>query len=150
MADIKTAEERSKNMAAIKSKNTSPELFIRKELFRRGYRYRLYEKSVPGHPDLFLRKYNTAIFIHGCFWHRHPGCKYAYVPKTNTDFWNQKFDANIRRDKFVKDALAEDGIRCLVIWECKIKDSEKHEEQAQQLFDSIEQFLNGDSDYLEI
>ena len=150
MADIKTAEERSKNMAAIKSKNTSPELFIRKELFRRGYRYRLYEKSVPGHPDLFLRKYNTAIFVHGCFWHRHPGCKYAYMPKSNLDFWNRKFDANIRRDKVVKDALAEDGIRCLVIWECKIKDSEKHEEKAQQLFDSIEQFLDGDLDYLEI
>lgn len=150
MADIKTAEERSKNMAAIKSKNTSPELFVRKELFRRGYRYRLYEKSVPGHPDLFLRKYNTAIFIHGCFWHRHPGCKYAYVPKTNTDFWNQKFDANIRRDKVVKDALAKDGIRCFVIWECRIRSARKKGSESQGLIDSIENFLHGNMLYFEI
>ena len=150
MADIKTAEERSKNMAAIKSKNTSPELFIRKELFRRGYRYRLYEKSVPGHPDLFLRKYNTAIFIHGCFWHRHPGCKYAYMPKSNLDFWNRKFDANIRRDKAVRKELQGEGIRCLVIWECSVRNVKKKGNDPQELINSIENFLHGNMLYLEI
>lgn len=150
MADIKTAEERSKNMAAIKSKNTSPELFIRKELFRKGYRYRLHEKSVPGHPDLFLRKYNTAIFIHGCFWHRHPGCKYAYIPKSNLDFWNRKFDANIRRDKAVREELQGEGIRCLVIWECSVRNAKKKGNDPQELIDSIEHFLHGNMLYFEI
>lgn len=81
MADIVSPEKRSQNMSAIRSKNTKPEVYLRKLLFAQGYRYRIADKSVPGHPDIFLRKYNTAIFVNGCFWHRHPGCKYAYTPK---------------------------------------------------------------------
>lgn len=83
--DIVTSEQRSKNMSAIRSKNTKPEIYFRKFLFAEGYRYSLNSKNIPGHPDIYLRKYNTAIFINGCFWHRHEGCKYAYMPKSR---WN--------------------------------------------------------------
>ncbi len=90
MADIVSPEKRSQNMSAIRSKNTKPEVYLRKLLFAQGYRYRIADKSVPGHPDIFLRKYNTAIFVNGCFWHRHPGCKYAYTPKSRVEFWQKK------------------------------------------------------------
>ena len=87
--DIKSPEERSKNMAAIHSKNTKPEVYFRKLLFAQGYRYSLNSKNIPGHPDIYLKKYNTAIFVHGCFWHRHEGCKYAYMPKSRAEFWEK-------------------------------------------------------------
>ena len=102
MADIVSPEQRSQNMAAIRSRDTKPEVYFRKLLFAKGYRYRIAAKNIPGHPDIFLRKYNTAIFIHGCFWHRHHGCKYAYTPKSREDFWQNKFEANIKRDYIVK------------------------------------------------
>ena len=86
--DIKSAEDRSRNMAAIRSKDTKPEIFFRKLLFANGFRYRKNVNYVPGHPDLYLAKYHTAIFVHGCFWHRHKGCKYAYMPKSRQEFWN--------------------------------------------------------------
>ena len=105
MADIVSTEKRSQNMSAIRSKNTKPEVYLRKLLFAQGYRYRIADKSVPGHPDIFLRKYNTAIFVNGCFWHRHPGCKYAYTPKSRVEFWQKKFDDNVRRDSAVKAEL---------------------------------------------
>ena len=89
MADIVSPEKRSQNMSAIRSKNTKPEVYLRKLLFAQGYRYRIADKSVPGHPDIFLRKYNTAIFVNGCFWHRHPDCKYAYTPKSRVEFWQK-------------------------------------------------------------
>lgn len=91
--DIVTSEQRSKNMSAIHSKNTRPEIYFRKLLFAEGYRYSLNAKNIPGHPDIYLRKYNTAIFINGCFWHRHEGCKYAYLPKSRVEFWQKKFVA---------------------------------------------------------
>ena len=105
--DIKSLEERSKNMAAIHSKNTKPEIYLRKLLFARGYRYGVNSKSVPGHPDIYMKKYNTAIFVHGCFWHRHEGCKYAYMPKSKVEFWQKKFDTNVKRDKTVRKELLE-------------------------------------------
>ena len=101
MADIKSLEDRSKNMAAIKNKNTKPEIYLRIELFSRGYRYRIASPMVPGHPDMYLAKYKLAIFVHGCFWHRHEGCKYSYMPKSRVDFWDKKFKSNIVRDKTV-------------------------------------------------
>lgn len=101
MTDIKSEEERSKNMSAIKNADTKPELFIRKLLFSSGYRYRIQVSNIPWRPDLWLRKYNTAIFVHGCFWHRHKGCRFAYLPKSRVDFWNEKFDKNIHRDQQV-------------------------------------------------
>ncbi len=150
MADIKSSEERSRNMSAIKSKNTKPEIFLRKLLFANGYRYRIHCNTIPGHPDLWLKKYNTAIFVNGCFWHRHQGCKYAYTPKTRIDFWNRKFDQNIKRDQTVKKELLDGGIRCLIIWECTIEKSRKKNGSPQSLIDEIEIFLHSDELYLEI
>ena len=121
MADTLTPEERSRNMAAIRSRDTKPEVYLRKLLFAKGYRYRIADKNIPGHPDIFLRKYNTAIFIHGCFWHRHTGCKYAYTPKSRVEFWQKKFDDNVRRDAVVAEELQKQGIKQVVIWECTIK-----------------------------
>ena len=150
MADIKSSEERSKNMSAIKSKNTKPEIFLRKLLFANGYRYRIHSNTIPGHPDLWLKKYDTAIFVNGCFWHRHQGCRYAYTPKTRIDFWNRKFDQNIKRDQTVKKELMDGGIRCLIIWECTIEKSRKKNGSPQSLIDEIEIFLHSDELYLEI
>lgn len=121
MTDIVSPEQRSKNMSAIRSKNTKPEIYFRKLLFAKGYRYSLNSKNVPGHPDLYLRKYHTAVFIHGCFWHRHFDCQYAYMPKTRVEFWQKKFDANRSRDCVVQKELLEKKIKCLIVWECTIK-----------------------------
>lgn len=150
MGDIKSAEERSKNMSAIRSKNTKPEIYVRKLLFAEGYRYRIHSKTIPGHPDLFLRKYNTAIFIHGCFWHRHNGCKYAYTPKTRIEFWQKKFQNNLIRDEQVKDALLSRQIKCLIIWECSIKSVRKKNGCQELLIQTIREFLNSDNTYMEI
>lgn len=141
MADTVSKEQRSKNMSAIRSKNTKPEIYFRKLLFAEGYRYRIAEKSVPGHPDIFLRKYNTAIFIHGCFWHRHQGCKYSYTPKTRIDFWQNKFSDNIRRDETVKDDLNEHKIKCLIVWECSIKRMIKDKQYERQIIEECKNFF---------
>lgn len=150
MADIKTPEERSKNMAAIKGKDTKPEVYLRKKLFAEGYRFRKNSTKVCGHPDIWLRKYNTAIFVHGCFWHRHEGCKYAYMPKSRTDFWNQKFQNNIKRDQTVISDLKSSGIRCMIIWECTIKKMKRSEETSADILKQIENFFQSDSMFLEI
>lgn len=107
-------------MAAIKSKNTKPELMIRKGLFAKGFRYKVHDKNLPGKPDLVLPKYNAVIFIHGCFWHGH-GCHLFKWPKTRTEFWKDKIEGNKARDKKVLQKLKEKGWRTLVIWECSIK-----------------------------
>ena len=125
MADSLTKEQRSHNMAAIKSRRTKPELFLRHELFMKGYRFRVNVNYIPGHPDPFLRKYNLAIFVNGCFWHRHTNCKFSYVPKSNDEFWKSKFEANIRRDLKVKSELEQKGIRQMIIWECFINRMKK-------------------------
>lgn len=150
MADIKSSEDRSRNMSAIKSKDTKPEIVFRKWLFARGYRYSLYANSIPGHPDLWLKKYNVAVFVNGCFWHRHQGCKYAYTPKSRIEFWNQKFNQNIKRDQTVKDLLENRGIRCLIVWECSIKNAEKKNGNPSVLMDKIEMFLQSTNMYAEI
>lgn len=141
MADIKSPEERSRNMARIRSRNTKPEEFVRKLLFRQGYRYRKNVSSVPGHPDAWMAKYNTAVFVHGCFWHRHKGCKYAYTPKSRVDFWTDKFQRNIERDCTVREQLADRKIRSLIIWECTVKKMMKSEEEKQRVLDRIALFL---------
>ena len=115
MADIKSPEERSNNMAKIRSKDTKPEVWFRKKLFAKGYRYRKNVNSLPGHPDLWLARYNTTIFIHGCFWHRHKDCKYAYIPKSRVEFWNEKFQKNKKRDAFVMDQLQSMHIKTIII-----------------------------------
>jgi DNA mismatch endonuclease (patch repair protein) len=141
MADIVSPEQRSKNMAAIPSKDTHPEIYLRKLLFADGYRYRIAEKSIPGHPDIFLRKYNTAIFVHGCFWHRHQGCKYAYTPKSRVEFWQKKFDTNVRRDAIVRDELQDSNIKCLIIWECTIKQMRKDIQYETKIIEDCKRFL---------
>lgn len=148
--DIKNPEERSKNMAAIHSKNTKPEIYFRKLLFARGYRYSLNSKNIPGHPDVYLRKYNTAIFVHGCFWHRHNGCKYAYMPKSRENFWAEKFETNKKRDCVVQKELQKKGIKCLVVWECTIKQMKKDEYICEGYLRKIENFLRIETIYMEI
>ena len=148
--DIKNAEERSKNMAAIHSRNTKPEVYFRKLLFAQGYRYSLNSKRIFGHPDIYLRKYNTAIFIHGCFWHRHAGCKFAYMPKSRVDFWQKKFEANVKRDRVVRKKLWDQGIKCLVVWECTVKEMKRSQEIRIKCLKTAEKFLESNELFLEL
>lgn len=150
MADIVSPEQRSRNMAAIRSKDTRPEVYLRKLLFAQGFRYRIAAKNIPGHPDVFLRKYNTAIFIHGCFWHRHKDCRYAYTPKSHVDFWQKKFDDNIRRDSVVKNELQKSRIKCLVIWECTIKQMRKKPEIENMILQQCVDFIYSSDLWLEL
>lgn len=147
MADIKSPIERSRNMAAIHGKNTKPEVRLRKLLFAHGYRYRKNYEKIPGHPDIFLPKYRTAIFVHGCFWHRHKGCKYAYMPKSNVEFWKKKFQDNIERDNVVREELFEKNIKCFVVWECGIR--KINPSNSVDLLEEIYEFLNSDIMYKE-
>ena len=111
MADIKTPEERSRNMSKIRSRDTKPEVWLRKKLFERGYRYRKNVSNVPGHPDAWLAKYNTAVFVHGWFWHRHEGCKYAYTPKSQVEFWTDEYRAGFQGKKGTGGGRCEDTDR---------------------------------------
>lgn len=142
MADTISPERRSKNMSAIRSRDTKPEVYFRKLLFAEGYRYRIADKTIPGHPDIFLRKYNTAIFVHGCFWHRHQDCKYAYTPKTRVDFWQKKFDDNVKRDAVVQNELKEHGIRSLIVWECTVNQMMKNDDNKHYIISQVKSFLN--------
>lgn len=108
-------------MSAIRGKNTKPEIVVRKFLFGRGFRYRLNYPRLPGHPDIVLRKYRTAIFVNGCFWHGHDNCKYYRLPKTNVDFWRKKVERNKKRDIEEQRQLASMGWHCITIWECQLK-----------------------------
>ena len=120
----KVSEQRSRNMSAIKSKNTKPEIKVRKVLHSMGYRFRLHRKDLPGSPDIVLPKYKTVIFVHGCFWHRHKNCKYASTPKTRQEFWEAKFRENINRDKLNQENLSSKGWKIIILWECEIKDKD--------------------------
>ena len=115
------SEQRSRNMSAIKSKNTKPEIAVRKLLHSMGYRFRLHRKDLPGSPDIVLPKYKTVIFVHGCFWHRHENCKYASTPKTRSEFWESKFEGNIKRDKINQTNLIKLGWKIIIVWECDLK-----------------------------
>lgn len=117
-----STEHRSWNMSRIKNRDTKPEMIVRSALHKLGYRFRLHCRTLPGKPDIVLAKHKTVIFVNGCFWHRHENCKFAYSPKTRTDFWLQKFHENINRDAQVKLSLENAGWRVLVIWECQTKD----------------------------
>ena len=117
----KVSEQRSRNMSAIKSKNTKPEIAVRKLLHSMGYRFRLHRKDLPGSPDIVLPKYKTVIFVHGCFWHRHENCKYATTPKTRKEFWEKKFRENINRDNLNQANLSLKGWKIIIIWECQLK-----------------------------
>ena len=121
--DVFDKEKRHKVMAAIRAKNTKPEIIVRKYLFSKGFRYRLYHKRLPGHPDLVMRKYRTCIFVNGCFWHGHDNCKAFKMPKTNTEFWKNKIERNKTRDKEGLMLLSKMGWHTIVVWECQLKPS---------------------------
>lgn len=122
MADNKTKEQRSYNMSRIRSKNTTPEITVRKFLFSHGLRFRLHDKKLPGKPDIVLKKYNTVIFINGCFWHGHEDCNYYRLPKSNIEYWSDKIEKNIKKDAIAHNKLKEIKYNVIVIWECQIKD----------------------------
>ena len=123
LMDKFTPRQRHRIMASIKSKDTKPELLVRKYLWAQGFRYRLNYGRLPGHPDLVLRKYRTCIFVNGCFWHGHEGCKRWTLPKTNTPFWENKVKRNQQRDAETQRQLARMGWHCLVVWECQLRPS---------------------------
>lgn len=118
--DIVSPEKRSQMMAGIKGKNTKPELVVRKLVHSMGFRYRLHRKNLPGSPDLAFVRLKKVIFVHGCFWHRHPGCRFAYTPKSNASFWLDKLEGNVRRDALTLTALDALGWQVLVVWECEV------------------------------
>lgn len=122
MPDHLTPQERSRNMSRVKGRDTKPELFVRSIVHRLGYRFRLHGKSLPGRPDIVLPRYRKVIFVHGCFWHGHAGCRRAARPSTNREFWDKKIDGNITRDKANIRALRRAGWKVLVIWQCAMKD----------------------------
>jgi len=137
MTDLMTPEQRSRCMAAIRSKNTKPEMVVRKFLFAKGLRYRVNDRKLPGSPDIVLKKYKTVVFIDGCFWHGHEGCKYYRLPKTNTDFWRRKIATNVTRDYVNTVDLKLAGWRVFHIWECEIKTKAKREETLERLYTTI-------------
>lgn len=120
MPDTLTTEQRHRCMSHIRSKNTKPEVLVRKELFRRGYRYRINVSELPGKPDIVLPKYKTAIFVNGCFWHGHEGCKRFVLPKSNREYWEFKIRRNQQRDRMASKMLQEDGWNTITIWECDL------------------------------
>jgi len=141
MADVLTPEQRHKNMSRIQSKDTKPEVWLRHRLFDLGYRYRKNVKYIPGHPDIWMKKYNTAIFVHGCFWHRHEGCRYTSTPKSQVEFWTEKLYKNVDRYNRVKEDLEIAGIKMLIVWECTIKQMIKSQETEEEILQEIGEFL---------
>lgn len=132
--DRLTPEKRSWNMGRIKSSDTNPEKRVRSTLHRMGYRFRLHRKDLPGKPDIVLPKYKAIIFVHGCFWHRHKNCKNAATPKTRKEFWQQKFQDNVKRDRKVSRSLRKSGWHVHVVWECQTKNQDKLEKNLQTFF----------------
>jgi DNA mismatch endonuclease (patch repair protein) len=133
--DIVDATTRSRMMAGIRSKNTGPELTVRRYLHGRGFRYRLHTPGLPGSPDIALAKHRVAIFVHGCFWHRHALCRYATTPASNSERWEKKFAANIERDLRANMALQARGWRIIIVWECELKRNAS--ERLQRLVEEI-------------
>ena len=121
MTDVLSKEQRKRCMSHVRGKDTKPEVMVRQFLFAQGFRYRLYRKDLPGKPDIVLPKYKTVIFINGCFWHGHSGCKYATIPEANHDFWLTKISGNVERDKSNYAKLFELGWKVIEIWQCKLK-----------------------------
>lgn len=121
MVDVHTPEQRSYNMSRIRGHNTQPEKILRSLLHRKGFRFRIHYSKLPGKPDIVLPKYRSVIFVHGCFWHHHPGCKYAYIPQTRTDFWSKKLGRNVERDKENISLLKKSDWHPIIAWECELK-----------------------------
>ena len=125
MTDVHNKETRSYNMSRIRSKDTAPEMIIRKFLFGSGVRFRLHQKNLPGKPDIVFRKYNTVIFVHGCFWHGHKNCKYFVVPKTKTEWWLNKISRNIQNDENATHLFKAAGWNVIVVWECELQKNKR-------------------------
>ena len=137
MADVHSAEVRSYNMSRIRSKDTKPELRLRNVLFAIGFRFRLHDKSLPGKPDIVLKKYKTVILVHGCFWHGHKDCKYFVVPKTRTEWWMNKITGNQRNDLVKKKELKKAGWNVIEVFECELK-KDKLEKTVNKIINNIE------------
>ena len=133
MVDIVDSATRSRMMSGIRGKNTAPELAIRKYLHSQGFRFRLHVKDLPGKPDIVLPKYRTAIFVHGCFWHQHPGCKDAVMPKSNTKFWAEKLTGNVKRDARNISELVKLGWKCLIVWECETDNTKSQKQLVRKI-----------------
>ncbi|MHB1332517.1 MAG: very short patch repair endonuclease [Sulfuriferula sp.] len=139
MVDVVDKATRSRMMAGIQGKNTKPELLVRKYLHSKGLRFRLHAKKLPGKPDLVFPKYKVVVFVHGCFWHRHAGCKYATTPSSREDFWANKLSENVARDSYQIAALIGLGWRVFVVWECELRESQK---RLESLYSEITRSLN--------
>lgn len=126
--------ERSRTMAQVKGKNTAPERLVRSMLHNMGFRFRLYRRDLPGAPDIVLPKWKTVVFMHGCFWHRHPGCKRASTPASNTEYWEAKFACNQMRDSENQKRLTSMGWKVIIVWECELR---RPEEVKQRLLDEL-------------
>lgn len=143
MTDTKTAVDRSRNMARIRSSDTTPELTVRKALYGLGYRYRLHHKGLPGHPDIVMIGRKIAVFVQGCFWHMHSGCSKSTIPETHKDFWEHKLNGNRQRDLKIRDELLVQGWRVLWVWQCAIsrkKDVECLPERLRMWIEGAESF----------
>ncbi|MCB0553446.1 MAG: DNA mismatch endonuclease Vsr [Phaeodactylibacter sp.] len=139
MADVHDKKTRSYNMSRIRGKDTAPEMIVRKFLFSKGIRYRLHQKKLPGKPDLVSKKYNTVVFVNGCFWHGHEGCRYFVIPKTRTEWWKNKISSTVTKDKENYRRLKKMGWQVLIVWECSLR-GEKRNMTLENLF---QKFTNG-------
>ena len=137
MADTLTPAERSERMKRIRGENTAPELKLRKALHARGLRYKLHDKRLPGSPDIVFTRYRAAIFVNGCFWHRHHGCKIATTPKSNTSTWQTKFERNVQRDAANAAQLTAAGWNVIVVWECELTSIEKIEAACERVLGEL-------------
>ncbi|MBZ9892953.1 DNA mismatch endonuclease Vsr [Mesorhizobium sp. BR1-1-6] len=137
MVDFLSTEQRSERMSRIRSKDTSPELALRRALHALGLRFRVHYRRLPGTPDIVLPKFKTVVLVHGCFWHRHAGCKVASTPKSRTPFWQEKFDRNVHRDQQNTAALEERGWKVMVAWECELGSQRKVDEVARRVASEI-------------
>lgn len=139
--DIVSAKKRSEMMSGIKGRDTRPEMLVRSFLHAKGFRFRLHRRDLPGSPDLVLPKYNACIFVHGCFWHRHQGCRYATTPATRADFWARKFEGNVTRDHRNVQSLLDAGWRVLIVWECGLRQRANLEDISNWLVDAPSRLL---------
>jgi len=138
MVDVVDQATRSRMMSGIRGRNTRPEIALRRALHARGFRFRLHRKGLPGRPDVVLPRYRAVVFVHGCFWHRHPGCRFATTPSTRPEFWAEKFAQNVARDARAIEALTGDGWRVAVVWECALKRS------AEETAEAVAAWLRGE------
>lgn len=144
--DIVDKATRSRMMSGIRGANTAPELALRRALHSRGLRFRLHGKFLPGKPDIVSRRYRAVIYVHGCFWHRHPGCRYASTPKTREEFWRNKFSENVRRDMKVRDEALRLGWRVATVWECALRKADEVDATAF----AVLEWLNSDRPTLDV